>query len=348
MKLGINDLLDKIREESHGNKVYSAHDHEARIAEETARQGKQYDKDFKAATKTLKNEPSLKADEEWAPEPEIMDRAAHLMAQDDNLEPYQAYQDALFERARDLIEENDQIEELHRARIDETGEIPGWDQSAAEPWLHGRPEHVPDLREESAGVGPVGTGGEERANGPATEAVLAQRGEPAFEPGAERKPQQLIPGVAPVSDRERAELAAGKPLTGGNAPPPEGGLFDENARNQQELFQRQEQEAPTFYSAVGRAIETAKQEKASPQQWLATLRNTAGVKPEEMKWLGLEDWLKEQNGAVTRAQIADYVRANSIEVKEVEKGKTAERELDEQERLGHDLGLAIDRLGQSI
>ena len=30
----------------------------------------------------------------------------------------------------------------------------------------------------------------------------------------------------------------GKPLTGGNAPPPEGGLFDENARTQTELFQK--------------------------------------------------------------------------------------------------------------
>ena len=86
----------------------------------------------------------------------------------------------------------------------------------------------------------------------------------------------------------------------------------------EELFQGAK--ASTFYSAVGRAIESAKQEKASPQQWLATIKNTAGVKPEEMKWLGLEDWLKEQKGAVTRAQITDYVRANSIEVKEVEKG----------------------------
>lgn len=68
--------------------------------------------------------------------------------------------------------------------------------------------------------------------GAASERELAQ-----FEPGAEGKPQQLIPGVDPVTDRERAELAASKPMEGGNAPPPEGGLFDEDARNQTELFQ---------------------------------------------------------------------------------------------------------------
>ena len=78
--------------------------------------------------------------------------------------------------------------------------------------------------------------------------------------------------------------------------------------------------APTFYSAVGRAIENAKQEKASPEQWLGMLKNAAGVKPEEMQWLGLEDWLKQQNGSVTRQQLQDYIRANQIEVQEVVKG----------------------------
>jgi len=47
-----------------------------------------------------------------------------------------------------------------------------------------------------------------------------------------------------------------------------------------------------------------------------------GVKPEELEWLGLEDWPKEQKGPVTKDQIADYVRANRIEVREVEKGDT--------------------------
>ncbi len=91
--------------------------------------------------------------------------------------------------------------------------------------------------------------------------------------------------------------------------------------HQRELFQRDQREAaPPFYSAVARTIDTAKQAKASPDQWLATIRNTPGVKGEELDLLGLEDWLKEQKGSVTKDQIADYVRANQIEVKEVEKG----------------------------
>jgi hypothetical protein len=85
---------------------------------------------------------------------------------------------------------------------------------------------------------------------------------------------------------------------------------------QKTLFQ-----APVFYSAAERAIASSKQEKASPEQWLATIKNTPGVKGEELQWLGLEDWLKEQKGPVSKQAIADYVHANQIEVKEVEKGK---------------------------
>jgi predicted kinase len=86
--------------------------------------------------------------------------------------------------------------------------------------------------------------------------------------------------------------------------------------------QREETRSPPFYSAVERAVASAKQEKASPQQWLGMLKNMPGVKPEEMQWLGLEDWLKGQKGPVTKAQIADYVRANQIEVRDVEKAET--------------------------
>jgi hypothetical protein len=79
----------------------------------------------------------------------------------------------------------------------------------------------------------------------------------------------------------------------------------------------QEGQAPPFYSAVARVIDGAKQNKASPEQWLGMLKNMPGVKPEEMEWLGLGDWLKGQKGSVTKEQIADYVRANEIEVHEV-------------------------------
>ena len=77
--------------------------------------------------------------------------------------------------------------------------------------------------------------------------------------------------------------------------------------------------APPFYSSVQRTVENSKQTKASGSQWLSFISNQAGVKPEEMHWLGLDDWLKEQKGSVTKEQVQDFIRANQIEVREVTK-----------------------------
>jgi hypothetical protein len=77
--------------------------------------------------------------------------------------------------------------------------------------------------------------------------------------------------------------------------------------------------APPFYSAVENAIAEIPQTKAVGQQWAATLRNRPGVKPEEIEQLGLDDWLKSQRGAVTKDQIADYVRTNKVQVNDVMK-----------------------------
>lgn len=48
--------------------------------------------------------------------------------------------------------------------------------------------------------------------------------------------QTLIPGVAVVTEKQVMELKAGKPLQGGDAAPPAGGLFDDAARQQVDLM----------------------------------------------------------------------------------------------------------------
>lgn len=81
-----------------------------------------------------------------------------------------------------------------------------------------------------------------------------------------------------------------------------------------------EERAPVFYSALDRGVENLKQGKAPAEQWLNTIKNLPGVKQEERDWIGLDDWLKDQKGTVTKGQVLDFIRANNIEVKEVEKG----------------------------
>lgn len=68
--------------------------------------------------------------------------------------------------------------------------------------------------------------------------TAGERQELATEPGAEGLPQTLIPGVEPISERDRIDHEAARPLEGGEAAA--GGLFDEDAQNQQTLFQNRD------------------------------------------------------------------------------------------------------------
>lgn len=81
--------------------------------------------------------------------------------------------------------------------------------------------------------------------------------------------------------------------------------------------------APVFYSALTRAAESAKLNKAPAQQWKATLRNTAGVKPEELEWSGIDAWLDELGRPATKAEVVEYLKANEIQISEVEKGSAS-------------------------
>lgn len=72
--------------------------------------------------------------------------------------------------------------------------------------------------------------------------------------------------------------------------------------------------AKPFYSHVVKTIDNSKLEKGTPSQWYFTLKNTPGVKQDELDWMGLKDWLDNQKGTVTRQQVSEFARANQIEV----------------------------------
>ena len=52
---------------------------------------------------------------------------------------------------------------------------------------------------------------------------------------------------------------------------------------------------PTFYSNAAKAVEGIRQEKATPEQWLAMITKAGGLKAGEDKWLGLSEWLKDKS-----------------------------------------------------
>ena len=86
--------------------------------------------------------------------------------------------------------------------------------------------------------------------------------------------------------------------------------------------------APQFYSVLEGSLTQLKQPKASSDQWAGIIKNLTqkGVKQEEIEWSGVLDWLKKQEGSVSKESVLEYLRANKIEVQEVVKGGDPYRE----------------------
>ncbi|MBX9607280.1 MAG: hypothetical protein K2Y51_13730 [Gammaproteobacteria bacterium] len=70
-----------------------------------------------------------------------------------------------------------------------------------------------------------------------------------------------------------------------------------------------------FYSALLRAVQDFPMAKATAEQWRAGFKK-AGVREEEIKWLDIDGFLAGKR-IVNRDELAEYVRASQVEVREV-------------------------------
>ena len=99
---------------------------------------------------------------------------------------------------------------------------------------------------------------------------------------------------------------------------------------------------PAFYSQLTRSLESQTQGKFTPEQLEAVLRKT--VKPDEMKWTGFDDFIREKKAKgerVTKEEALEFARQNAVEVREVEKMGRDEKEvarIDEQMDALHEQG----------
>ena len=73
--------------------------------------------------------------------------------------------------------------------------------------------------------------------------------------------------------------------------------------------------APVFKSAVIDATSKIPN-VASGDQIFNTIKNTPGVKENELKWMDLEAFLKNKN-KVSKEEVLEYINANKIDVTEV-------------------------------
>jgi len=77
-----------------------------------------------------------------------------------------------------------------------------------------------------------------------------------------------------------------------------------------------------FYSAAKEAVDAIQQPKGTGEQFLKQIEKTPGVKPDEIKWTGLDDFLKSKK-TVTKVEVQEYLDKNRVEIKEVTLGSGA-------------------------
>jgi GNAT superfamily N-acetyltransferase len=112
---------------------------------------------------------------------------------------------------------------------------------------------------------------------------------------------------------------------------------------------------PIWRSPLKDFIDGAKMEKGTPEQWRGFLKNAKGVKAEEIKWSGIDDYLRLREGSedpvidkdqgdlfgvpsakksgVTKAEIQDFLAKGGVQITETQKGGPW-KGLDVPERLG--------------
>lgn len=97
----------------------------------------------------------------------------------------------------------------------------------------------------------------------------------------------------------------------------DGGRY-ESAMDEGIRFRRANANQEIFVSNAMKAVESIKQDKATPQQWLAMIQKQGGLKAGEDKWLGLSDWLKSSDKkTLTKDEVLEFVGENMIRIEEV-------------------------------
>src|ERR1700692_2407534 len=118
------------------------------------------------------------------------------------------------------------------------------------------------------------------------------------------------------------------------------GLFDEEGPEQTSLFSRA---IPGFYSQLERTIESKMPSRALPSQIRAILDNPQNAtKLDERNWTGIDDFIADQKGPISKQQVLKYLKANEVRVEEVAHGHDPETGRSEKDAT-EALRVAMDR-----
>lgn len=115
-----------------------------------------------------------------------------------------------------------------------------------------------------------------------------------------------------------------------------------------------------LYSALERALDQQIKAKSMPRgDWLNTLKSlpAKGVKPDEIEWSGIREWLEMQGPRVEKQAVLDYLNANGVKVEEVtlwqqgvreDMDPRAQRAIAELEEMGWEVSGNMENEAQAI
>lgn len=124
---------------------------------------------------------------------------------------------------------------------------------------------------------------------------------------AKAKPELQTPAGPDVVQKSFENQQPKTPTEGQPVSPPlpEGGIAETDP------------EAKIFYSPVLRAAREKLPASGSAEQVIATLRNTPGVKEEELMDLNLPGWLADQKGKINKDDLIAHIESNAVKLEEV-------------------------------
>ena len=81
---------------------------------------------------------------------------------------------------------------------------------------------------------------------------------------------------------------------------------------------------PRMYSELSRQVDKSTMKQAPAAAWKTFIKalTQKGVKPDEIEWSGVNDWLDLQEGKVPKQAIVDFLDANGVQVEEVTLGES--------------------------
>jgi hypothetical protein len=126
-----------------------------------------------------------------------------------------------------------------------------------------------------------------------------------------------------VMDFFQQMLSFGKQTVSGLAREVESGkIYERQVAGQtyQSTVPQAETTAKQWYSVLEQTVNNFQQKQATPDQWKGMIKNVPGIKAEELEWIGLNEWLDEQQGKVTKEALASFIKENNVQLEEVYRG----------------------------